>query len=295
MRYILENDLTLLEASKQCFPDSSHRTLLNWIKFGRVMVDNRTVKRANTLIKKGQSLLFKRKALTQTVEGIPLLYQDRWVMVIDKPMGLLSVPAENGAKPNALHLLRRGLKSSSIFPVHRIDQETSGVLLFARSKISEEKFDVMFEKHDLEREYLAIVEGHFPEKCGIWEDYLREKKNFDVEVTSPRFGHRAVTHFEVIKCSKKFSYLRLRLETGKKHQIRVQAAERGYPLVGDARYGSLIDPFKRLCLHAHRLSFIHPFTKKKMLFTCDCDLFSGFTSESERIRKVLAIPLPSSV
>jgi 23S rRNA pseudouridine1911/1915/1917 synthase len=266
MQYILQNDLPLIEALKLYYPESSKRTYLSWIKWGRVTIDGLPQNRANSLVKAGQILALEKKEPTQTASGIPILYQDRWMIVIDKPAGLLSVPAEKDTL-NALHLLKIGFKSASLLPVHRLDQETSGVLLFARSKMAEVQLNHLFEKHDLEREYVAIVDGHIPCKSGTWESYLREKENYDVEITTADLGKKGVTHYEVVRRSKKFSFLRLRLETGRKHQIRVQAAHAGHPVVGDKRYGSLSNPYKRLCLHASALSFIHPFTHKKMTFT----------------------------
>lgn len=266
MTYTLENDLSLMDALKSAFPESSRRSLQNWIRWGRVSVDGTPQLKATAPIRKGQTLCLEKKELPQTAWGIPILYEDRWMVVIDKPAGLLSVPAAR-EEINAFHLLKIKLKTTSLFPVHRLDQDTSGVLLFARSKLAEEQFNSLFEKHDLLREYLAIVDGHLPERSGTWETYLREKENYDVEVTSPELGRKAITHYEVVRYSKKLTYLRLRLETGRKHQIRVQTAHLGYPIVGDKRYGSLANPFKRLCLHAFHLSFVHPFTEKQMTFT----------------------------
>jgi len=265
MKHILEEDLSIIDALKLYYPESSKRTHQSWIKWGRVKIDGFPQTKVNTSIKKGQVLSLEKKESTQTAMGIPILYQDRWIVVIDKPAGLLSVPAEKN-ELNALHLLKAGLKSLSLQPVHRLDQETSGVLIFARSKFSQEKLSLIFEKHDLEGEYVAIVEGHIPYKNGVWESYLREKEDYSVEVTTPEFGKKAITHYEVIHRSSKLSFLRLRLETGRKHQIRVQTASTGYPIVGDKRYGSLINPYKRLCLHARFLSFVHPFIHKKMTF-----------------------------
>ncbi len=250
---------TLLEALEKSYPDSSRRTLRSWIKWGRVSVDGSVITNASTPLLEEQTVAVGKKE--QVVEEIPILYEDRYLIVINKPSGLLSVPAEND-KPSAYALLK---ETYPIFPVHRIDQDTSGTLLFARGSHSQEKFDALFEEHALEREYLAIIEGSLPQNSGTWESYLREKENYDVEVTTPEEGKRAVTHFEVIRRSKKFSYLRLRLETGKKHQIRVHCREAGHPIVGDRRYGSLIDT--RLCLHAYRLCFIHPFTGKRITVT----------------------------
>ena len=266
MNYTLETELSLMDALRSAFPESSRRSLQNWIRWGRISVDGMPQLKATAMIRKGQTLCLEKKELPQTAWGIPIIYEDRWMVVIDKPAGLLSVPAER-EELNAFHLLKVKLKTTSLFPVHRLDQDTSGVLVFARSKLAEEQFNLLFEQHNLQREYLAIIDGHLPERSGTWECYLREKENYDVEVTTAEFGRKAVTHYEVVRHSKKLTYLRLRLETGRKHQIRVQVAHMGYPIVGDKRYGSLVNPFKRMCLHAYHLSFIHPFTQKQMVFT----------------------------
>lgn len=251
--------MNLLEKLQQTYPDSSKRTLQNWIKWGRITLDDVVVKKANTPLLSDQKLAVNKKE--RQIANIPILYEDRYLIVIDKPIGLLSVPAENG-QPSALSILR---EHYSLHAVHRLDQDTSGTLLFARGTLSQDKFDKLFEEHALEREYVAIVEGHLSQEKGTWECYLREKENFDVEITTPELGKKAITHFEVIRRTKQFTYLRLRLETGKKHQIRVQCKEAGHPIVGDKRYGSLLK--ERLCLHAHRLSFCHPFTGKRIVVT----------------------------
>ncbi len=251
--------MNLLDVLRLDFPDCSRRTLQNWIKWGRVTIDDVVTTQANAPVSQDQKVTVGKKE--RSCENIPILYEDRYLIIIDKPAGLLSVPAENSS-PNALEMLR---PHYGVQAVHRIDQDTSGTLLFARGALSQEKFDKMFEEHALEREYLAIVEGNIPQQSGTWESYLREKENYDVEVTTPDQGKRAVTHFEVLRRSKKYTYLLLRLETGRKHQIRVHCMEAGYPIVGDKRYGSLIK--HRLCLHAHKIAFTHPFTGKKISVT----------------------------
>jgi len=266
--------MNLIEALQKTYPDSSRRTLLSWIKWGRVAIDGSPTTKANTLLSPDQEVTVGKKE--KKIENIQILYEDRYLIVINKPAGLLSVPAENDL-PSALSLLR---DRYSLYPVHRIDQDTSGTLLFARGTVSQEKFDAMFEEHALEREYVAIVEGQIPQDSGTWESYLREKENYDVEVTTPEEGKRAVTHFEVIRRSKKFTYLRLRLETGRKHQIRVHCKDAGHPILGDRRYGT---PNKsRLCLHALHISFIHPFTGKKITVTAPIPFkkFGSFDDET---------------
>lgn len=267
MDHLIEEKMNVLEALEKFYPDSSKRTLLQWIKFGRISVGENIVKRGDQELEAGSLLVFGQKNETQYFRRMKILYQDRWIIVIDKPTSLLSVASENPGLPHALGHLREYYGTPSIYAVHRIDRETSGVLMFARGKESEAKFDALFEAHALTREYTAIVEGKLASDCGTWESYLLEKENYDVVTTSPEMGKVAITHYQVYRRSKKFTYLRLRLETGRKHQIRVHCQQAGHPVLGDKRYGSTCNPAKRLCLHASLLSFIHPFTGKEVCFT----------------------------
>ncbi|NGX62252.1 MAG: Ribosomal large subunit pseudouridine synthase D [Chlamydiae bacterium] len=254
---------SVLDRLQEQFPDSSKRTLQNWIKRERVYLDGIVVEKPHQLVLPDQEVTLGKKEKTKRVNGVPILYEDRWMIIVNKPAGLLSVPAEN-SDMNLLHVLREGYRSTTIFPVHRLDRESSGVLLLARGRRSEETFDEMFAARALTRIYFAIVEGRLPQDKGTWESFLREKENYDMELTTEGLGKKAITHFEVIKRSAKFSYLRLQLETGRKHQIRLHCASAGYPIAGDSRYGAFTDPIKRLCLHAYSLSFIHPFTQKPL-------------------------------
>lgn len=256
-----------IEALKRLYPDSSKRTLLTWIKFGRVTTGGQVVKRPDWPILDGQGIEVSQKNQVESFRGLKILYQDRWFVVIDKPTGLLSVASENPHSIHALGHLRAYFGTPSIYAVHRIDRETSGILLFARGKESEERFDSLFESHSLKREYMAIVEGHMSSQEGTWTSYLMEKENFDVVTTTPDNGKIATTHYQVVRRSKKFTYLRLQLETGRKHQIRVHCKESGHLVCGDKRYGSQCNPAKRMCLHASLLQFIHPFTGKEVIFT----------------------------
>lgn len=264
---IVSTQMSLLEALSHFFPDSSKRTLLQWIKFGRVAADGVTLNRGDAIVEPGQTLTLGTKQQTESFRGMKILYQDRWIVVIDKPCGLLSVASDHPHSVNALGHLRAYFATPAIYAVHRIDRETSGVLLFARGKESEAKFDTLFETHALTREYVAIVEGQMASPRGTWRSYLLEKENFDVVTTSEALGKPAVTHYTVIRKSNKFSYLRLQLETGRKHQIRVHCKEAGHTILGDKRYGSTCNPARRLCLHASLLRFVHPFTGKEISFS----------------------------
>jgi len=231
----------LLENLQKLYPDSSKRTLKNWIKWGRVEGQ-------------GEEIQIKKKT-------DDILYADKELIVIEKPGRLLSVPDEKGS-PSALDLLKSRYKT--LFPVHRLDRDASGVLVFARTIDMKRKLGQLFHDHDLEREYIAAVEGKLEGK-GSFRYPLLELDNYRVIVSSD--GRDAITHFETLATNGIRTLLKLRLETGRKHQIRVHLQKAGHPIVGDARYGSTQNPFKRLALHATKLSFVHPGTKKFMTFT----------------------------
>jgi tRNA pseudouridine32 synthase/23S rRNA pseudouridine746 synthase/23S rRNA pseudouridine1911/1915/1917 synthase len=213
---------------------------------------------------------------------LKVLYEDRSLVATDKQMGLLSVPLDEGdSKRHALGMLQDHFQTNQIYAVHRIDRETSGCLLFARGKESEWKLKNLFEKHDLKRVYFAIVEGRMKQKGGTWKSRLLELES--LQVVESEEGRDAITHFEVIKHSPKYTYLKLTLETGRKHQIRVHCSSAGHPVLGDARYGCSEDPIRRMCLHAQYLELVHPFTEKLLKITSPLPaafkkLTTGFSS-----------------
>jgi len=250
-----------LEALRKLYPDSSRRTLQNWLKAGRFTVDGRPLNREDEELQAGQEIRSAETCKPQLVRGLKVLYEDRYLVAIDKQMGLLSVPLDDGdIKRHALGMLQDHFQTNQIYAVHRIDRETSGCLLFARGKESEWKLKNLFEKHDLKRIYFAIVEGRMKKREGTWHSRLLELES--LQVVESEEGRDAITHYEVLKHSPKYTYLKLTLETGRKHQIRVHCSSAGHPVLGDARYGSGEDPIRRMCLHAQHLELVHPFTGK---------------------------------
>lgn len=262
MEFKATSPTLLLEALRKLYPDSSRRTLQNWLKSGRFSLNGKEILKENTDLEAGDVLSSKQTFSRPRIPGVPILYEDRHLIAIDKPEGLLSTPLDEEAstKKHALGILREYYQSDQIFAVHRIDRETSGVLLFARGKASAEKLGAMFEAHDLKRRYSAIIEGNLKEDSGTWACPLLELDNLNVVESVD--GKMAITHFEVYRRSPKYTYINLTLETGKKHQIRAHCKRAGHPVVGDKRYGSKQDPLHRLCLHARSIEFSHPFTKK---------------------------------
>lgn len=263
----VEQTETVLNALLHFFPRTSKNTLRSWIKEGRIFVEGRQISQANTLIEKGNKIEIRGQK--KFLEGnIEIIYQDSDIIVIDKPSGLLSVSTHFEKEETVHQLLKRKFRGRKIYVVHRLDQDTSGVMVFALNERAAEAMKKLFERHDIDREYAGIVEGRLEQKEGTWKSYLFEDGNYFVHsTTNPLKGEEAITHYKVKKETRTYSLLAINLETGKKNQIRVHCKEAGNPIVGDVKYGAKSNPIGRLCLHAHFLGFLHPFSKKKMKFT----------------------------
>ena len=202
-----------------------------------------------------------------TIRGIKIYYEDKHIVVIEKPTGLLSVATDFEMEETAHAILKNHCRPKRVFIVHRLDQDASGVMLFALSEEARDALKLVFEAHDIQRNYAAVVEGSFDLSNGKWESYVYEDANYVVHSSQdPTRGKLAVTHYKVKHASRKYTWLDLTLETGRKNQIRVHCKDAGHPIVGDKKYGAVSNPVKRLCLHAHVLAFDHPVTHQKMHF-----------------------------
>ena len=197
---------------------------------------------------------------------LELLYSDKDIIAINKPAGLLSVATNSEKDKHALAILRKQLskpqKPVKLWPVHRLDRDTSGVLLFATSREVREKISASWDK--AEKTYLAIVEGCPKNKQGTIDQPLRMEPNiYQAIVGEHREAKKAVTHYELKESSRKRSLLEVKLETGRQHQIRAHMLWLGHSIVGDKRYGS---SGPRMGLHAFKLKIIHPKTGEKIVF-----------------------------
>lgn len=211
----------------------------------------------------------KRKTSQNAIKRLEILYQDSDIIAVNKPHGLLSVSTTSENRQHALALLRnqlsRGKNSVKIFPVHRLDRETSGVLLFATSKEIREQIMERWEEAD--KIYLAVVEGRPKEPKGTINQPLRLDENeYKMHVGEHKFAKQAITHYEVKKSETKRSLLEVKLETGRQHQIRAHLSWLGHAVVGDERYGRKGD---KLGLHARYLKIYHPIKKSFLSFEVD--------------------------
>ena len=202
---------------------------------------------------------------------LEILYEDTDIIVIDKPAGLLAVGTETNKTKTAYYILtdyvRKGCAKSRnrVFIVHRLDQWTSGVLIFAKS----EKIKLRLQEQwkETQKKYLAVVHGRLDKKEGVISSYLAENKAYVVYSTKdPAKGKLSHTAYKVLKETGQFSLLEVNLLTGRKNRIRVHLADKGHPIAGDRKYGNAEDGCKRLALHAKSISFKHPTTGELMTF-----------------------------
>lgn len=249
---------TLLEAISSLYPENSKSSLRKWIEQGRVTVDGQAVKKNISLSSEQKIDLLRKKPVRKNLN---ILYEDDHIVVVDKPVGLLSV----ATMKKETHTLHNYLKQQfgKVWPVHRLDRETSGVLVFALSEAVKEGMKQQFIDHTIRREYFGIVEGRL-EGSGTWRSNLIDDANYVVRVRED--GELAITNYQVISNFEDMTLVRFRLKTGKKNQIRVQASHADHPIVGDRKYGATNFTLGRLALHAHTLEFAHPITKKNLSF-----------------------------
>ena len=202
-------------------------------------------------------------------KGLEIIYEDRDILVVDKPAGLLTMATDSEKTRTAYFALtdyvRKGAPKSKnrIFIVHRLDRDTSGILVFAKTE--EAKVALQSQWPETKKIYVAVVHGRCEHQEETITSYLEENKAFGVySTTEPGKGKLAYTAYKVLKESKFFSLLEVKLLTGRKHQIRVHLADKGHPVVGDKRYGQGDKGHKRLALHALSISLRHPVTDKEL-------------------------------
>jgi len=245
----------------------------------QIYVDGQPISQFNHSLKPEQvvEVKWKKAPEEQKLRGLSIIFEDQYLIIIEKQAGVLSIATEKQKDNTAYSTLSSYVKKQDprnrIFVVHRLDRETSGLMMFAKSekiqKLLQESWNATIE----ERTYLAVVEGYVEKKQDTITSYLVESKALVVYSSkNPEVGQQAITHYEVLSSNKNFSLLKVNLETGRKNQIRVHAKDIGHSVVGDEKYGAKTDPIKRLGLHAWVLAFKHPITKKDLRFESEIPL-----------------------
>lgn len=282
---------TLLEALETKFPDSSRTTLRQMLARGRVRVNGEIARDAKQPVGESDAIDIAQKSVHRALPPeIGVLYEDEHVIVVLKANGLLTVATERETETTVQAFLNRYLKGRGeerIHVVHRLDRETSGILVFAKHLAAREALKEQFAEHSVERVYVAVIEGTLTPPHGTFRSHLFERRDLRMVSVKPRPEAKlAITHYRTVETSRAYSMLEVTLETGRKNQIRAHLTEAGHPIVGDQFYGSTVNPLGRLGLHAKLLGFVHPMNGRRLTFTAPVP--SSF-------RELFAEPRPGSI
>lgn len=237
-----------------------------------VSVDRKLTTRHDTPLRVGEVVRVSRHRQSTMLlnKYVKIVYEDKNIVVIEKSEGILSMassPKQYCIKKVLDEYFEKRHFKCTAHVVHRLDRDTSGLMIYAKdietAKILEDNWHEMV----YDRRYIALLCGSMKQEGGTVQSWLRESKSL-VTYSSPtdNGGKFAVTHYHRLKSSDDFSLVEMKLETGRKNQIRVHMADLGYPVAGDQKYGNGRDPIHRLALHAFRLNFIHPITHEEMQF-----------------------------
>lgn len=270
---IVNENALLLDFLLTNMSEKSRNSVKSLLKHGQIVVNGKTVTRYDYPLKSGDKIIVgnHRSIVEKNIPQLRILYEDDDIIVIDKEAGLLTITTGSGIDTTAVSLLKDYVQKQSpynkIYTVHRLDQLTSGVLVFAKNSESQHQLRDNWRDMVTKRTYVAVVEGKMGESEGKISSWLTEnKKNYMVYSSSVDNGGKlAITKYKVLQTSDQFSLLELELETGRKNQIRVHLKDLGHPIVGDHKYGSSTS-IGRIALHARVLEFYHPTSGEIMHF-----------------------------
>lgn len=269
-KFLVDQEIILIDFLRLNIKNKSKNNLKSNLKRGNVLVDGKVITKHDYFLKKGQTVIVKWLQINDKKENIDIIYEDESIIVINKPAGLLSISTATERTKTAYYLVSEYLKNKNpnnkVFIVHRLDRETSGVILFSKNEKMKNILQNNWDKLVIKRGYIALVEGKVT-KDGEVKSWLAENKKMIVYSTKNKNeGKYAITNYKVIKSNKEYSLLEVDIKTGRKNQIRVHMKDIGHSVAGDAKYGSNKNPLKRLGLHANILKIKNPLTSKIMEF-----------------------------
>ena len=259
--YAVKEPMELMAFLAAKMPDASRTKLKALLSKRVVLVDNVITK---VQISKQKS----KKEFTNKL--LRIVYEDPYIIVIDKKEGLLSVASERQKECTAHSILneyvRRSGRQFRTYVVHRLDRDTSGLMMFAKDEQTQRTLRDHWQEIVTDRRYVAVVQGSMEKDYDTVVSWLTDKTHYVLTSRQDDGGQRSVTHYRTIKRGNGYSLVELELETGRKNQIRAQMQSIGHPIAGDSKYGAETNPAGRLMLHARRLCFIHPVTGEEMRF-----------------------------
>jgi len=255
-------------------PDKSRNKVKSILKNRQVFVNGKAITQFNHLLEPGQIVTLGKNTpppAAKQVFGMTIVHEDRDLIVVNKKAGLLTIATENEKRDTVYSILSNYVKeqneTNKIFIVHRLDRETSGLMIFAKNSEMQALLQESWKQTISERSYLAVVEGKMEKPEATYRSYLFESKVFKMHSSQiPEKGKEAITHYSTLKNNNQYSLLKVTLETGRKNQIRVHLQDLKHPIIGDKKYGSNSNPIGRLGLHAWILAFRHPLTGEMVRF-----------------------------
>lgn len=270
----VKKSIQLMAFLQESFPEKSRTNIKSLLSNKSVYVDGKICTAFNFQLIENQIVELKKTIIKPPFNHtkLKLLYEDDFLLVAEKREGLLTISTDKSTTiPTAYNILSNYVKTndpkSKIFILHRLDRDTSGLLMFTKRKDVQEYMQINWQKIVLERKYVCVVEGVMKQTEGTIKNWLSENKALVVYAsTKDNGGQIAITHYKVLNKSEKHTLLEVSLETGRKNQIRVHMQDLGHSVLGDKKYGSTQNPIDRLALHAKVLRFLHPDTDKVLHF-----------------------------
>jgi 23S rRNA pseudouridine1911/1915/1917 synthase len=276
LEFTVETETELLRFLLERLNQKSRNYVKSILKHGQVTVGGKVCTSHSRVLKAGQKVAVSAgKNNTESKMKLPVIYEDDAVIVIEKPAGMLSVSTDKDSENTAYRIVNDYVKgkhkTGRIFIVHRLDRETSGVMLFAKSERVKLILQENWESMAVRREYVAIVEGKVKLTEGRIESRLKQTKTLLVYSSGMNSdGKLAITNYRTLKAADDYSLLGISLETGRKNQIRVHMKDIGHPIAGDSKYGAATNPIGRTALHASLLAVKHPISGEEMRFESKC-------------------------
>lgn len=272
--YHVTEDAPLLDFLIGAMPQRKRSAVKNLLGHNQIAVNGIPTTQFDMPLKEGDEVKanLTREFRVFYNRRLKLVYEDDDIIVVNKGYGLLSMGTDKIKEGTAYSILREYLKwqnpRNMLFIVHRLDRDTSGLMVFAKTQEAKDKLQHNWNNMVISRKYLAVVEGKPEPEEGEVRSYLAENSRFEVYSTDkPEEGQLAVTRYRTLRSRNGYSLMEVSLDTGRKNQIRVHMKDLGHPIAGDRRYGAKSSPIHRMALHAQTLRFIHPITRKDMNFS----------------------------
>jgi len=271
--YKVQQECELLEFLFLTFKDKSRNSVKSLLSNHQVAVDGAPVSQFNFKLYPGDTVIISKTPIRKkTRSNLPIIFENDEIIVINKPSGLLSIASDKEKGSTAYRMLtdyvQQKDKHNRIFVVHRLDEDTSGVLMVAKNVKIQQALQDNWNDLVSSRGYYAIVDGQMKEPTGTVKSYLKKNsQNMMYSSKKPGDGQLAITHYKVMQVAGDYSLLDVHIDSGRKNQIRVHLGDLGHNVIGDDKYGNPTNPIKRLGLHAYELIIKHPFTGKVMKFT----------------------------